>query len=65
VKWTGLSDLDAGLRLRCEIRREFAPYIGLAYQKGFGSTADFAQWLAPRRKTYGSLQASGCGIDAY
>jgi copper resistance protein B len=39
----GLSDLDAGLRLRYEIRREFAPYIGLAYQKSFGSTADFAR----------------------
>ena len=39
----GLSDLDAGLRLRYEIRREFAPYIGVAYQKKFGTTADYAR----------------------
>jgi copper resistance protein B len=37
---SGLSDVEAGLRLRYEIRREFAPYIGLHWEKLFGGTAD-------------------------
>ena len=37
-----LSNLEAGLRLRYEFRREFAPYIGLNWSKLFGGTADFA-----------------------
>ena len=36
---SGLSDLDAGLRLRYEITRKFAPYIGVTYEKKFGKTA--------------------------
>jgi copper resistance protein B len=39
----GLSDLDAGLRLRYEITRKLAPYVGIAYQNSFGASADFAQ----------------------
>lgn len=39
----GLSDMDAGLRLRYEIRRQFAPYIGVAYERKFGATANFAR----------------------
>jgi copper resistance protein B len=39
---SGLSDLEVGLRLRYEIRREFAPYIGVNWSKLFGATADFA-----------------------
>jgi copper resistance protein B len=35
----GISDLDAGLRLRYEITRKFAPYIGVAWEKKFGQTA--------------------------
>jgi copper resistance protein B len=38
----GLSNAQAGLRLRYEIRREFAPYIGVQWSKKFGATADFA-----------------------
>lgn len=37
---SGLSDLEAGLRLRYEIRREFAPYIGINWSKLYGGTAD-------------------------
>jgi copper resistance protein B len=40
---SGLSDVAAGLRLRYEIRREFAPYIGVNWNKKFGNTADFAR----------------------
>ncbi len=39
---SGLSDLDAGLRLRYEITRKFAPYLGVVYEGRFGRTADFA-----------------------
>jgi copper resistance protein B len=37
----GLSDLEFGLRLRYEIRREFAPYIGVNWRRAFGETAEF------------------------
>lgn len=40
---SGLSDVEAGLRLRYEIRREFAPYIGVNWTKSYGNTADFAR----------------------
>ena len=40
---TGLSDLDTGVRLRYEIRRKFAPYVGFAYSRGFGGTANFSR----------------------
>lgn len=40
---SGLSDAQAGLRLRYEIRREFAPYIGVNWTRSFGDTADFAR----------------------
>jgi len=39
---SGLSDIEAGLRLRYEIRREFAPYIGVNWIHFFGDTADYA-----------------------
>lgn len=38
----GLSTLETGLRLRYELRREFAPYVGLAWERRFGRTADYA-----------------------
>ncbi|MGB8328240.1 MAG: copper resistance protein B [Steroidobacteraceae bacterium] len=36
----GVSDLELGLRLRYEIRREFAPYLGVSWSRAFGRTAD-------------------------
>lgn len=39
----GVNEIELGLRLRHEIRREFAPYIGLNWQRKLGQTADFAQ----------------------
>jgi copper resistance protein B len=39
----GLSQVNAGLRLRYEIRREFAPYLGVTWTRAFGNTADFLQ----------------------
>ncbi|GAB4336757.1 MAG: hypothetical protein Kow0089_07400 [Desulfobulbaceae bacterium] len=40
---SGLSDLSAGLRLRYEIRREFAPYLGVNWTRLYGDTADYAR----------------------
>jgi copper resistance protein B len=39
----GLTDAEVGLRLRYEIRREFAPYIGLNYERRLGDTAALAR----------------------
>jgi len=56
---SGVSDAALGLRLRYEIRREFAPYIGVVWTRRFGATADFVradhqavfdrQWVAGLR----------------
>ena len=40
---SGLSDLDTGLRIRYEISRKFAPYIGFAYTQYFGESARFTR----------------------
>ncbi|OIQ76821.1 copper resistance protein B precursor [mine drainage metagenome] len=39
---SGLSDATAGLRLRYEITRQFAPYVGVEWAGKFGQTAGFA-----------------------
>lgn len=39
----GLSDAELGLRLRYEIRREIAPYVGVEWSTTFGDTADMAR----------------------
>lgn len=40
---SGLADIELGLRLRYEIVREFAPYIGVSWGRSYGNTADFAR----------------------
>lgn len=40
---SGLSTADVGLRLRYEIIRQFAPYIGVSWSRAFGDTADFVR----------------------
>lgn len=40
---SGFSDIEAGLRLRYEFRREIAPYIGITWSRKLGRTADFAE----------------------
>ncbi|HET9639582.1 MAG TPA: copper resistance protein B [Allosphingosinicella sp.] len=46
---SGLSTAELGLRLRYEIKREFAPYVGVAYERAFGDTADFRRAVGERR----------------
>jgi copper resistance protein B len=38
---SGLSGAEAGLRLRYELDRRFAPYVGLVHERVFGRTADY------------------------
>lgn len=40
---TGVTFLQAGARLRYEIVREFAPYIGIEWQRDLGDTARFTR----------------------
>jgi copper resistance protein B len=40
---SGLSDLDTGIRLRYEITRKFAPYVGFAWNGRFADAANFAR----------------------
>ena len=39
----GISDVQVGLRLRYEIHRQFAPYIGVNWVRRMGTTADYAR----------------------
>lgn len=50
---SGLSETELGLRLRYEIRREFAPYIGVNWSKLWGKTADYAK---EEREDYDDVQ---------
>ena len=43
---SGLADSQLALRLRYEIRREFAPYIGVVWTRRYGETADLARGQA-------------------
>jgi len=40
---SGLSTAELGLRLRYEIKRQFAPYVGVNWKRAVGDTADFAR----------------------
>lgn len=40
---SGLSDIEAGLRLRYELSRKFAPYVGVEWESAVGRTARFAR----------------------
>ncbi len=53
---SGLTGLETGVRLRYEIVREFAPYVGWIYEGSFGGSADFAR-AAGGPIRYGSFVA--------
>jgi copper resistance protein B len=40
---SGLNNLEFGVRLRYEIRREFAPYVGISLDRSFGETASLVR----------------------
>ncbi len=39
----GLTSVEAGVRMRYEFKREFAPYVGVTWQRRFFGTADYAR----------------------
>ncbi|MGQ9365496.1 copper resistance protein B [Azospirillum sp. ST 5-10] len=39
----GITDVELGLRLRYEVAREFAPYVGVTWERALGETADIAR----------------------
>ncbi len=41
---SGLNDLSIGIRLRYEIRRELAPYVGASWANRYGESADLARY---------------------
>ena len=49
----GVSETSAGLRMRYEIRREFAPYFGYEWSRQHGRTADWAVARGEPFKTHG------------
>ena len=40
---SGLNTIEAGLRIRYEFKREFAPYVGMSWSKAFSDTADLIE----------------------
>ncbi|MGF6690340.1 copper resistance protein B [Metapseudomonas resinovorans] len=40
---SGLANTELGLRLRYEIVPQFAPYVGVTWNRNYGNTADFAR----------------------
>ena len=42
---SGVTGFDLGLRAHYEVRREFAPYIGVEWQASFGNTADIVRGM--------------------
>lgn len=40
---SGLNNTEAGLRLRYDIKREFAPYLGVRWERLYGDTKDIAE----------------------
>ena len=40
---SGINDVELGLRLRYEIERKFAPYVGTSWERKIGQTADYAR----------------------
>jgi len=56
----GLSRGEAGLRLRYELKREFAPYMGVAWDREFFGTADTAR--AAGRATGGARVTFGVRV---
>ncbi len=45
---SGLSDAELGLRLRYELKREFAPYVGISWESKAGGSARFARAAGDR-----------------
>jgi copper resistance protein B len=49
---SGLVSVETGMRLRYEVRREFAPYVGIGWQSKLGGTADLARAAGEDRSAW-------------
>jgi copper resistance protein B len=49
----GFNDVQLGFRLRYEIEREFAPYVGISWNRKLGETADFTRAEGGDASTFG------------
>lgn len=47
----GINEVVLGLRLRYEIKREFAPYVGITWSRKLGDTADIARGRGEDERT--------------
>jgi copper resistance protein B len=47
----GLYRMEAGLRLRYEVTREVAPYIGVSYERAVGGSAGLARRLGDKAES--------------
>lgn len=56
----GLATLDAGVRLRYEIRREFAPYVGVVWHRTYFETSDLHRQAG--RRDQGVALAAGVRV---
>src|SRR3546814_14163060 len=57
---SGLSTAELGLRLRYEVRREFAPYVGISYDRKVGDTARYARAERSEERRVGKECVSTC-----
>lgn len=48
---SGLSDINAAIRLRYEITRQFAPYVGIEWSGRFGRSADLSRAAGDQTRT--------------
>jgi copper resistance protein B len=51
----GLTDIETGLQLRYEIKREFAPYVEFRYSRLVGRTSRLAQLEAEKNQSFSLL----------
>lgn len=52
---SGINDLSLGARLRYEVKREFAPYIGIEWTNFFGETADYRKRAGGEASTWSAV----------
>jgi copper resistance protein B len=52
---SGIGSVTGGLRLRYEIRREIAPYVGIVWEQKQGDTAEFARAAGEERTSLAVL----------
>jgi copper resistance protein B len=52
---SGVGSVEAGIRLRYEIRREFAPYLGIGWERKLGETGNLARAAGQDHHSWGAV----------